>query len=216
MTFNSQLVDEVVRNVMRELSLPQTSSSESTPLTVGQTELAQHVITEHVLAGHVPDGGTISIPVGAVITPSGRDYIQRHRLHVSKTSPASATSTVGVVIVVGELYSVSASAASAGWSVVPASCNFDAANQIAQREANGPVVCCSSKPSVIACLVNRNSRRRAAVVNSQTCLADLLSEMNPDTVCLSACGWSFAELSRVLKDLSSRGETVPAAWKELA
>ncbi|MCH2212938.1 MAG: hypothetical protein MK110_16670 [Fuerstiella sp.] len=215
MTINSQLVDEVVRNVMRQLSLPQMSSSELMPSAAGPVELAQRVITEQVLAGQVSEGGAISIPVGAVITPSGRDYIQRRRIHVLHASPASDTSSGGVVFVVGEPDSVSASATSAGWAVMSAACNFDAAEQIAQGCPDRSVVCCSSQPSVVACLVNRNSRRRVAVVNSQTNFSDLLGEMNPDTVCLSVSGWSFTELSRMLKQLSHRDTALPTSWKEL-
>jgi len=220
MTFSNELIDEVVRNVMRELKLSPTPAA--VPSTVIHTaassvELSQRVITEDVLAGQIASGGTVVVPKGAVLTPSGRDYIRRHRIVISSASPAEANElSGGLVLVVGDIKSMSAAAKSVGWLIDSASGNFNAANLVAQRAADQRTVCCSDQPSVIACLINRNTRRRAAVVTSQTCLSRLLNEMNPDTVCLSANSWSFTELQRMLRKLSGNESARPTDWKELA
>jgi uncharacterized protein with beta-barrel porin domain len=220
MTLNSQLIDEVVRNVMRELDLSQASPAavptSGLPPTSAPVELTQRVITEDVLARQTGPGGTIVIPVGAVMTPSGKDYIRRHGISVSSSSQtATSHSTGGLALVVGDIQGLSAPAASAGWTVMTAAGDFDAANQVAQECRDQPVVCCSTQPSVIACLVNRNTQRRAAVVTSRTCLTELFNDMNPDTVCLTTVGWSFSQLLRMLKQLSGQSPAVPSGWKEL-
>ena len=219
MTFSNELIDEVVRNVMRELQLSPTTAAASS--TVGSStssvELSQRVITEDVLAEQIAPGATVVVPTDAVLTPSGRDYIRRHRIVISSVpSVAVSGSFGGLVLVVGDMKSMSSAAKSAGWAIDSAAGNFDAANLIAQKDAEQRTVCCSNQPSVIACLVNRNTQRRAAVVTSETCLSGLLNDMNPDTVCLSVKGWSFIELRRMLKKLSGNGGALPAGWKELA
>ena len=219
MTFSNELIDEVVRNVMRELQLSPTTAAASS--TVGSStssvELSQRVITEDVLAEQIAPGATVVVPTDAVLTPSGRDYIRRHRIVISSVpSVAVSGSFGGLVLVVGDMNSMSSAAKSAGWAIDSVAGNFDAANLIAQKDAEQRTVCCSDQPSVIACLVNRNTQRRAAVVTSETCLSGLLNDMNPDTVCLSVKGWSFIELRRMLKKLSGNGGALPAGWKELA
>lgn len=217
MTFTSEFVDEVVRNVMRELNLPQTSGSAAPASTGSRLALTDRVITEEVLLGRVAAGGSVSIPTGAVITPSGRDYIRRHQLCVSRgASGSSGEGQQGQLLVVGEAPGVTAAAKSAGWEIVSAGGTFDAANQVARRSCQQRTVCCSAQPAVIACLVNRNSSRRAAVLSSDMCLTDLLSSMNPDTVCLSPVGWSFAELMRVFRCLADEAVAVPGEWRELS
>jgi hypothetical protein len=219
MTFSNELIDEVVRNVMRELQLSPTTAAASS--TVGSStssvELSQRVITEDVLAEQIAPGATVVVPTDAVLTPSGRDYIRRHSIVISSVpSVAVSGSLGGLVLVVGDMKSMSSAAKSAGWAIDSAAGNFDAANLVAQKDAEQRMVCCSDQPSVIACLVNRNTQRRAAVVTSETCLSGLLNDMNPDTVCLSVKGWSFIELLRMLKKLSGNGGALPAGWKELA
>ena len=216
MTFSSELIDEVVRLVIRELSLSTAAGNAALCPAGGVVELTNRVITEDVLAGLTASGDTVRIPAGAVITPSGKDHIRRHSLVVSSSASAdSADSAGGVVVVVGDTNSISAPAASAGWTVAQAASDFEAASQVAQQCHNQPTVCCCAQPSIVSCLINRNSRRRAAVVTLQTCLADLLSAMNPDTVCLSAVGWSFVELRRLLHQLCRRDPVLPENWKEL-
>jgi hypothetical protein len=219
MIFSNELIDEVVRNVMRELKLSPTPATTSSTVihAASSVELSQRVITEDVLAGQIAPGATVVVPTGAVLTPSGRDYIRRHRIVISSVSSVTANgSSSGLVLVVGDMKSISSAAKSAGWAIDSAAGNFDAANLVAQKTADQRTVCCSDQPSVIACMVNRNTQRRAAVVNSETCLPGLLNDMNPDTVCLSVKGWSFMELLRMLKKLSGNGGALPAGWKELA
>ena len=60
MTLNSQLIDEVVRNVMRELDLSQASPAavptSGLPPTSAPVELTQRVITEDVFVLRAPAG----------------------------------------------------------------------------------------------------------------------------------------------------------------
>lgn len=216
MTFTSDFVDEIVRNVMQELHIPTSSSNATAELTSAGAVVHSRVITEDLLAGMDPADRHIRITPGAVITPSGRDYIRRHGLTVQSTTAVgtAGASTAGRVWIVGEAASVTSAAQSAGWEVAQVAGNFDAANQAAQEGLDVRNVCCSSQPSIVACLLNRNTTRRSAVITESTCLTELCTEMNPDTVCLSPVGWSVTGLRRLLQRLSTAAQR-PAAWKEL-
>ena len=216
MTFSSEMIDDIVRNVMRELSLPSASVTAAPSSPAAETvTLSDRVITEDVLAANCTDGTAVILSPGAVLTPSGRDYIRRHQLTVSSQSPTEADAGTGLVIAAAHQPNIAAAAESAGWELLPASGCFDIANQAAQRSAGRHTVCCSPQPSVTACLLNRNTSRRAAVISSDTCLSELIDHMNPDTVCLSPSAWSFGQLLRLLRRLGTRSPAVPAVWEEL-
>ena len=205
---------------MRELNDPSTSSGtargDGANATPGSVMLKESVITEDLLAKHGAAGRTVHISTAAVVTPSGRDYVRRHQVMLQVASDSSATAAdTGHIFVVGDAHGISTAATSAGWAVSPASGNFDAANQVAQTSITKRSVCCSTQPSVIACLVNRNTQHRAAVLTAQTCVIELLREMNPTTICLCPVGWTFAELKRLLQRLGAQGTECPAAWREI-
>lgn len=217
MTFSSEFIDEIVRNVMRELSLPPTSDSAAPSSTAAgdAVVLSDSVITEDILADQQLTGQTVLLSPNAVITPSGRDYIRRHRLSVSSDAAASCPSG-GLVLIVGDAPNLTAAAKSAGWDTDEVCSGFEAARRAAHGAGGSPVVCSSDQPSVIACLINRDGSRRAAVLTADTCLTQLLGEMNPDTLCLSPTGWSFGQLMRLLKRIGGHRTDVPAGWKELS
>ena len=217
MTVSSKLVEEIVQIVMRDLNAPQADEIPAPRSTTSVLRLPHRVITENVLAAKSTVGCKITVAAEAVITPSGKDYIRRHDIIVSSESTTPANNSPdGVVLVVGDTKGISAPAVSAGWTVLGATDNLDAASQAGQRHHDQLSVCCSAQPSVIACLINRNTQRRAAVIDSHTSLSELFQEMNPDIVCLSATGWSFAELLKMLKQFSQKCHDVPFNWKELA
>ena len=201
---------------MRELHIPASSSKAAVSSPSSTAVVDSRVITEELLEGLDSDSHSISIPAGAVITPSGRDYIRRHGMTVQSLRNGAATAgTRGHVWIVGKAASVTSAAQSAGWAVSQASGNFDAAKQVAQSGSDVRHVCCSSQPSIIACLLNRKTNRRSAVVTESTCISELCNEMNPDTVCLSPVGWSVTGLRRLLNRLSETAQR-PTAWRELA
>ncbi len=201
---------------MHELRIPASSSNATAGLASAGAVVDSRVITEDLLAGLDPAERHIRITPGAVITPSGRDYIRRHGLTVQSSTTHAISGAVGSgrVWIVGEAASMTSAAQSAGWEAAQVTGNFDAANQVAQAGTDVRNVCCSSQPSIIACLLNRNTNRRSAVITESTCLTELCTEMNPDTVCLSPVGWSVTGLRRVLMRLSEAAQR-PTAWREL-
>lgn len=216
MTISSELISQIVRNVMREMET-HTSPADPAALTTKDTDtfrIEGKVISEGVLAAAQAAGRTISLSPGAVLTPSGRDYIRRNAVRLcSRMAGTTAGGIPGTVILVETASLISSAAAATGWKIVTTSTDFDAASIAAEQQSPGVVVGCR-EPSVVACLLNRNPALRVAVVTRETCLETLRSVMNPGIVCLESKSWAFGELLRLFRTLTVP-ITQPTVWTEL-
>ena len=227
MPFTSQQIEAITQDVLRELRSLGVSiaavqnevpSRPSNAITTGEhSTLNARVITEDALAAAGVSGRTVSIPAGAVITPSGHDYIRRHRVSVTNGAAEKSEDASGVLIVVGSCSAASSAATSARWSVIEAGCEFDAAYkaQKTRKQLPRPVICCGGQPAVVACLLNRNRELRAAVVAPDTDFVLLSESMNPHVVCMDSSGWSFAAFRRLFRQVDGSDLVAPSNWKEL-
>ena len=221
MTISAEFIDQIVQNVMREMQTrvpmtivpaPMASKQASTLETLS---IGSRVVSENVLITANAAGRAISLAAGAVITPSGRDYIRKNGVRLtSDVGGKSVTSIGGTFIVIGD-NSNSSAASAAGWNTLIVKSGFDAAALASEKLTSGMVASFGGEPSIVACLLNRNPAVRAAVVTRTTNLAALTSVMNPQVVCLDSTSWSFAELLRLLRGLSMSA-AIPKQWKELA
>lgn len=177
--------------------------------------LNQSVITEDLLVAADVAGRTIAISGSAVLTPSGRDYIRRHKIRISTSGreTAAVQRTLSLVLV-GRCSAAESAASSTKCAIVKAGCDPDAAYQSRKLIPNS-VVTCSQQPAVVACLLNRDSAIRAAVVDASVSISELQATMNPQVVCVSPEGWSFADFRRLFRHLASADSAAPTAWKEL-
>lgn len=221
MTISAEFIDQIVQNVMREMQsrvatvdAPARMRSEPTA-TLETLQIGSRVVSEDVLAKANAAGRAISLSSGAVITPSGRDYIRKNgiRLASDVVGGKSGKPVGGTFIVIGNDATTSAASA-AGWKLLTAKSEFDAAAMTAEKLTTGLVASFGGEPSVVACLLNRNPTVRAAVVTRTTNLATLTTVLNPQVVCLDSACWSFAELLRLLRGLSLSA-AIPKNWKEL-
>jgi len=224
MTFNSSQIETITNGVLRELasrgvtvaaaSLSPTPTASPRKL-AADIGLSDKVVTEECLSAANAAGKTISIPAGAIITPSGHDYIRRHHVVIASRLGSSVTAaTSGILIAIGNCSSAISAAATAQWELITAGCEFDAADTSIQQNSK-PIVCAGGEPSVTACLLNRNADVRAAVVTQNTDIKLLTSTMNPQVICLDSSGWSFAAMLRLFRTLNAGDLTTPKAWKEV-
>ncbi len=222
MTFSSQQVEAITRSVLRELqsrgvaiaAARNMSGDHSAGSVAPAAVLQQKVITEDTLAAANAAGHSLSIPAGAIITPSGHDYIRRNAVSISSGLPV-APGTIGVLVAVGSCSAASSAAAAANWTVDSTGCEFDAAEKATNAAMRHPVVCCGGQPSIVACLVNRDASFRAALVTQNTDIDVLVSAMNPQVICLDSAGWTFTELRRLFRQMSATDNAAPAGWKEI-
>ena len=221
MTFSSQQIEAITQSVLRELhargvvsSAARNTSSDTTTAPVAV--LQQKVITEDTLAAAGAAGHSLAIPQGAIITPSGHDYIRRHAVSISSGLPSAEATTTGSLISVGDCSTAASAASAVHWNIVVAGCEFEAAAEAEKVAASHPVACCGRQPSITACVMNRNTNLRAAVVTQSTDMDLLVSAMNPQVICLDANGWTFTELRRLFQQMTTASSETPAGWKELA
>lgn len=220
MNISAEYIDQIVQNVMREMQTRVPMMDVSAPVETRQTAAAEtlqigsRVVSENVLTSANAAGRAITLAAGAVITPSGRDYIRKNGVRlVSDVGLKNSASNGGTFISIGDI-TTSSAAAAAGWKMLTAPTEFGAATLASEKLATGIVTSFGGEPSVVACLLNRNPAVRAAVVTRTTNLATLTSVMNPQVVCLDSTGWSFAELLRLLRGLSM-SSVIPKQWKEI-
>ncbi len=232
MTFSAEQIEAITTSVLRELASrgvavaaaekSGTPADAVAPIGVASSPdqrnavvaLTGKVISEQALVAINASGLTITIPAGAIITPSGHDYIRRNGITVTSVLSTGKSAAGGTIIVVGNCFAATSAAKTAMWTTITAGCEFDAAKK-SRKQLPNPVVCCGGEPSVTACLLNRNSDVRVAVVTQNTDVSRLVRVMNPQVICLDAAGWSYAQLLKLLR-MMPFGATIPASWKEIA
>lgn len=224
MNIGPELIERIVRDVMRQMQ-PAVASMNAVVSESAQTaplKIDSRVISEVVLKDAEAAGRRVELTPGAIITPSGRDFIRQYGVQVaSRTGTDQTASQVGAasggryVISIGSHRSVDAAAAAAGWSGIAATTEHEAAATALQKSRQGLVACCGGEPSVVACLLNRHAEIRAAVVSRTTNLTTIRSLMNPQVVCIDPTEWTVGELMRLLRGLSLK-QGSPKHWQELS
>lgn len=226
MTFDAAYIDQIVQNVMREMKSRMTVAAVGSAPVSAQAHavkgqevpksltIAAKVVSEDVLVAARAAGSAIALQAGAIITPSGRDYIRRNGITVTGTTiNQSPIVSTGNFIVVGNNSICQTAATAAGWKSLTASSEHEAASVAFQLLKSGLTVTCGGEPSIVACLLNRNPDIRAAVITKATSLNMLTSVMSPQVVCLESSGWSFGDILKLLRSLSSANR--PQGWKEI-
>lgn len=227
MTLDPTYIDQIVQNVMREMNLRTASvgagvsaakpvAVKAAPLAVAGDALVKiltKVISEDILIAAGAAGKTVSLTSGAIVTPSGRDFIKKNGVRVSSEISKPTGVSSGALIVIGTSPVIQSAATSAGWSASAAASELEAASAAASRLTQSLVVTCGGEPSVVACLLNRKPEVRAAVITKSTNLITLTTVMSPHVVCLDSSGWSFGDILKLLRSLSAASR--PQAWREI-
>lgn len=219
MTITVEYIDQIVRTVLREMQ-SRTGSAQSA---LNSSEHAQQaadssaellrihepVVTEAVLVGAGAAGRVISLIPGAVLTPTGRDYVRKNNIRLSSSfttasrsisqSTKHASEVQGLLIALPGSATAVSSAAAAGWGSITVQTDSEAAAKAVEQAGVRSVVCFGGEASLVACLLNRNDAIRAAVIESSTDLLALNHVMAPNVLCLNSLGWSFGSLLRLMR-----------------
>lgn len=173
------------------------------------------VITERELQSAGAAGRSVRVADEVVITPSGREFIRRNKVQLRRISSSTGSQDRLLLVLIGRQMTAETAGRSVGWNPVSV-CDSAAAVQLLTEETRRPAVTCGGVPSVISCLLNRNSAVRAAVIPAPGDLDEIQTQMNPDVYCVNAARWTVTDLTLMLRDISTRDTGVPAAWKEPA
>jgi hypothetical protein len=253
MSLSAERIEEIVRQVLQELQAGRTAPSASAASPVAHASrpagtaaiipaaaasaaevaaagsgdavlrITDRAVTEAVLEAAGAAGRTVSLVRGAVLTPSGRDFVRRHNVRLSSfvagmSTAASAVTPLmaipGILIVCGRETTARSAAAALNWTVREAADEFAAVQAAQDVLPERRVVCAGCEPAIAACLLNRNRSVRAAVLERAHGMEQVLERMQPHAVCLQASGWSLLQLTRLLERLQ-RPVRQPAGWVEV-
>lgn len=234
MTFTTQQVESITQRVIQQLrgrgiaigvspaSQPARREAQGKTAAVKTSgpaseadviDIRSKIITEDVLIDAQVAGRLVRFPEGALVTPSGRDYLRLKGVRIADGGSVVAEQLRGVAILSETSVTLLSALKTAGWSAVTATSDFQAATKAAQ-DCNTAMLLSARQPSVAACLLNRNKAFRAAVVSTSTDWTKLQTVMNPNLICLNPKGWSIAGLVSLLKQLSENPQQ-PAMWQEI-
>lgn len=182
------------------------------------------VITGSLLEGRVGVSRSVRFAPQAVLTPTARDFLRIKQIEWSREAgnmiaPASAnwqaivSKSLPPVLSAIEALKTSGE----GWDLRLSGTSIEAACQavsaISRAEAAGIAVF-AEDPDVVACLANRNSRVRAAVVHNTEALSSLRRILGPNVLAISPANKSFFELRNLLKTWSNGGSPVAPSGLE--
>ncbi|MCR9202364.1 MAG: hypothetical protein NXI04_27295 [Planctomycetaceae bacterium] len=172
------------------------------------------VVTEECLATANAAGRAVRLQTGAIVTPSGHDFIRRNSVIVAGFSQSDQVAATTGRVIAASCHAAVSAAATAGWMLDQVGCEREAA-RIAHAHPTQRTVCCVDVPSITACLLNRRANTRAAVLEPTAATEQLLTQMNPQVLVLESSRWSFTALLRLLKQLSRFGLNTPDGWEEV-
>lgn len=223
MQFSEELVNQVVANVLSTLTREgqgktATGSVPALKPTDNSIELTEKVITADLLAEKARGAASISVAAGSLLTPSAKDYLREFRISVNQTSaskaPAAKQGTPWRAIVLNNSLAVENALSTieqqtgVSWSRELSSSLEEsvkeAISSICRADATGVVLFVSAAEKA-ACLANRNEKVCAAAVQDVNHLRSVITQMNPNLICVNPEQKSFMELRNLMKVFVNAG-----------
>jgi len=222
MNVTSEQVELIVQRVLEHLGTPAgaapssasvtsnpSNSSAATVAISREARIADHVVTQSLLAEAVNGSKQVRIGSAAILTPSARDYVRTNGIEIIR-EPAraeSATSTRWQIIVTASSPQIAPAveslkdrgiASDLRLVGLPAEAAAQAVSAICRGEAEKTVVF-TSQPEVVACLANRNDRVRAAAIADVAAVERVQKTLHANLLAIDPGGKSLYELKACLK-----------------
>jgi len=235
MSVDGELLERIVAGVLRELhgEVAAARPGESTVPTVPmEIVLTEKVITAELLEKTCRGAVRLVLGNGAVVTPSGRDFLRQHNVELCREietgshgggakSAAAANWKVIVVHTTKPLIGALDDAArlpGIAWQRALAGCDVDAAERatsaLCRGEADGAVVF-TSRPEVVACRANRNANVRGAAVENTARIRAAQKHLSANLFCIDATEKTRIELRNLLRAATANGPpAAPRGWRE--
>ena len=228
MNFDAQAIDDIVAGVLSQLGMTSIvdralqSSQPVQPGTASQQGLAltETVITEDLLAEKAVGAESLLILKGAVITPSGRDWLRKHDVtwkRVSETTTTAEKSLWRLIVATPSeaIDKLNDEVTRWGWTVDCVSGSEEAAvcGVTSLNEETEGVVILTSEPERVACRANRHSHVRAASVAQVTDVARVKQQLGVNLIAVCPGQRGFFELRNMMKTLAAGGPPqAPENW----
>jgi len=223
------LIEQIVAEVMSRLvtcdepaSEPETDRTEPEAQHGTSVSFSNRVITEDILASQVNGHRVIRIPSAAILTPSARDWLRGRKVEMfhAETDTHTAGQARWLAIVHSGSMAVSSVLEDAGRSVslktgtvaTAAEAARTAVLDLRSGDVHGAIVL-SGESEAVACLANRETCCRAAVVKTVADVRRVQDSMGCNLFAVAPDGLGFFELRNLLKNAVSGVPTAPQEWK---
>lgn len=225
-SFDSTVIDQIVVEVLTQLrqrvgSANSVETNRQTPASpeenaVKRVELTDAVITAETLKMTGQKGGVVNASLNAIITPSARDYLREFKVQLvqgpSYTTIEQNTSSKRGTIVASHLPSIVQTLLdevkrqyASTWNVEIESGNSEVVERTRSlicRGESSQVIVFVKQPHHVACLVNRNSQCRAAVVRQVMDVQTVRADMGANVICVDLGQPTYMELRRIFRAVS--------------
>jgi len=226
MNIDAQAIDEIVAGVLSQLGMTSTveraTRMSTSPPAMGnrQLEIPETVITEDLLAEKASGAGTLLITQGAVITPSGRDWLRKHDVtwkRVNETKESARKSLWRLIVATPSeaIDKLNDEVTRWGWTVDCVSGSEEAAvcGVTSLNENTEGVVILTSEPERVACRANRHPHIRAASVAQVADIVRVKQQLGVNLIAVCPDDRGFFELRNMMKTLAAGGPPqAPANW----
>lgn len=213
MNIDANTIDEIVKRVMASLPTPVNGSRSQTPTNSDAPKNSVHiiedrVITEELLKSQIGTSTTIQLPTGAIITPSGRDYILANKITVASaitTNNQSLQTTPGwLALTLTETEALNTALNRSNIQRTKISDKneliVESISSICRGVANG-VLAFTCEPYFVACESNRNQNIRAVVVEQSSHWPDIKNQLSPNVVCVNPLKRTFIETRNLIRQI---------------
>lgn len=208
------------------LSVPTVGATKPPAIpTTSAVVIQERIVTADLIKEQAKPGETIVITKQAILTPAAQDYLRNYRIAFERrdtTQPGTSQSNVRWKVLVSGITDHTLRAIdtvcqqrSQVQRELAGSANeaVSAAISSVCRAEVGGVIVVTNKPDVVACLANRQSAIRAAVIGDLASWSRVQPQLKPNVVCISPHGRSFMELQNILnKVVTGPVPEVPADW----
>lgn len=237
MTFDADLVDRIVRDVLSRLgtpgiavrpeagAAPATSAAATAACGPAPLVLDEPVVTGDLLEAKASAARVVIVGPRAIVTPSARDVVRRRGLDLRREPPqshgASVRSAWRAVIMnrAADVQGVLSSEERRTGRRIPhelTGCQDEATktaiSTICRAEAEG-VLLFVPHPAVAVCRANRNPAVRAAVLSDPGTWSALREAFSPNVVCVDPARTNRFGLEQVVRRTTAHAPTTPTGWE---
>jgi hypothetical protein len=230
---DERLVEQIVGQVLARLGAPASdrapagspSAAAASVLSNGELVLDAAVVTAETLEQRVNGHRHIAVGRRTVLTPSALDYLRTAGIGWTRGASAQVPGPAGTWAAIVSRATAAVekllndTAGSPGpWRRelvgTPQEAARRATSSICRGEACGAIVFAEC-PEVVACLANRNTSIRAAVILDPAGVTSAIRSLGGNVFCVAPDGRSYFELRNLLRSVIAGGVPgVPAGWSE--
>lgn len=208
MSTQSQMIDDVVQSVLRELRGKGTctTTAEAPGSSPRGVVIDDPVVTEATLAGRVSGLREVVFSPRTVLTPTAKDYLRSNQISWTRSGVVGydgTGSSTGPKIVATHS-TIAVGSAFNGGDLVRIGLK-DASRVVSEAVSTGVVLVLTAKPHSLAINLNRNEDLRAIALEDITKAAPCVLDAKANCVCVKPNGRSKDELKNLARTISNCG-----------